>query len=142
MPLDSLQPTVPGQGSNLHPSTTETPLILLCPSRNSSFHFFFFFLFRAVSEACGSSWARGPFRAATADLRHSHSNARSEPHPASSTYAAACGNEQGQGWNPHPHGSIWVLNPLSHNGNSGFDILKWLQRSQRLRFQENDIKFK
>ena len=42
MPLDSLQPTVPGQGSNLHPSTTETPLILLCPSGNSSFHFFFF----------------------------------------------------------------------------------------------------
>ena len=43
------------------------------------FFFFFFGLFRAVPSACGGSQARGRVRAVAAGLRHSHSNARSEP---------------------------------------------------------------
>ena len=46
------------------------------PSQGS---FFFFWLFRAASMACGSSWARGRTRATAASLHHSHSNARSKP---------------------------------------------------------------
>ena len=46
--------------------------------------FFFFFLFRAILEAYGSSKAMVKIGvaavAATAGLHHSHSNARSEPH--------------------------------------------------------------
>ena len=40
--------------------------------------FSFLLLFRAAPVAYGSSQARGSIRA-TADLHHSHSNARSEP---------------------------------------------------------------
>ena len=40
----------------------------------------FFFLFRATPAAYGGSQARGQIRAAAADLHHSHSEARSEPH--------------------------------------------------------------
>ena len=40
---------------------------------------FFFFPFRAVPAAYGGSQARGQIGAAAANLRHSHSNARSEP---------------------------------------------------------------
>ena len=40
----------------------------------------FFFLFRATPAAFGSSQARGPIRAAAADLYHSHSNTRSLAH--------------------------------------------------------------
>ena len=44
--------------------------------------FFFLFVFFAISWATpmayGGSQARGPFRAVAADLRQSHSNARSE----------------------------------------------------------------
>ena len=47
----------------------------------SVFGFFFsFLLFRAASMAYGSSQARDQIKAAAASLRHSHSNARSEPH--------------------------------------------------------------
>ena len=41
---------------------------------------FFFLFFGATPVACGSSWARGPIRAAAANLQHSYSNARSELH--------------------------------------------------------------
>ena len=41
--------------------------------------FFFFLLFRATHVAYGRSQARGQIRAAAASLRHSHSNAGSEP---------------------------------------------------------------
>ena len=44
--------------------------------------FFFFFLFafsRAAPKAYGGSQARGLIGAVAASLRHSHSNARSEP---------------------------------------------------------------
>ena len=40
---------------------------------------FFFFLFRPIPAAYGSSQARGQIGAASAGLHHSHSNARSEP---------------------------------------------------------------
>ena len=39
-----------------------------------------FFLFRAEPTVYGDSKARGRIGAAAAGLRHSHSNARSEPH--------------------------------------------------------------
>ena len=42
--------------------------------------FFSFSLFRAAPVTCGSSQARGQIGATAADLHHSHSNARSEPH--------------------------------------------------------------
>ena len=38
------------------------------------------FFLRAAPEAYGHSQARGPFGAVAAGLRHSHSNAGSEPH--------------------------------------------------------------
>ena len=41
--------------------------------------FIFFLLHRAASEAYGSSPARDRIRAIAAGLRHSHSNARSDP---------------------------------------------------------------
>ena len=43
-----------------------------------SFHFFFFFLFRAIPEAYGSSQARGQIGAVAAGLHHSHSNSGSQ----------------------------------------------------------------
>ena len=45
-----------------------------------SFSFFFFCFFRAAVAAYGSSQATGLIGATAAGLRHSHSNARSEPH--------------------------------------------------------------
>ena len=48
------------------------------------FYFFFLFiyllLFRAIPMAYGGSQDRGPIGVIAADLYHSHSNARSEPH--------------------------------------------------------------
>ena len=41
---------------------------------------FFFFFFRVKPTAHGGSQARGPIGATAASLRHSHSNAGSEPH--------------------------------------------------------------
>ena len=48
-------------------------IILIC------IHLFYFYLFRATSTAYGGSQSRGPIRAVTTSLCHSHSNARSEP---------------------------------------------------------------
>ena len=42
--------------------------------------FFFFLLLRAIPTAYGGSQARGLISATAANLRHSHSNAGSEPH--------------------------------------------------------------
>ena len=39
----------------------------------------FFFFFRAALAACGGSQARDQIGVVVAGLRHSHSNARSEP---------------------------------------------------------------
>ena len=44
------------------------------------FFHYFFFLFRAILVAYGSSQARDQIGAAAADLYHSHSNTRSEPY--------------------------------------------------------------
>ena len=44
-----------------------------------SFSFWSFYLFRATLMAHGGSQARGPIRVVAAGLRHSHSNAGSEP---------------------------------------------------------------
>ena len=41
---------------------------------------FFFFCFLGLVPADGGSQARGPIRAVTASLHHSHSNVGSEPH--------------------------------------------------------------
>ena len=42
--------------------------------------FFFFFLFRDTPKAYGCSQARGEIGAVAKGLRHSHSDARSEPY--------------------------------------------------------------
>ena len=49
--------------------------------KHITFFFFFFGLLRAAPLAYGGSQAGGPIGAASAGLRHSHINARSEPHP-------------------------------------------------------------
>ena len=78
----------------------------------------YLFVFRATSEANGSSRAKCQIGAAATSLNNSHGNTRPKVHlwP---TYTAACGNA----------GSLthwarlgiltetFVLNPLSHNGN-------------------------
>ena len=47
---------------------------------SKTWHKFFFSFFRAPPMAYGGSQARGLTGATAADLRHNHSNARSEPH--------------------------------------------------------------
>ena len=83
---------------------------------------YFFFLFIATSPARGSSCARGQIGAATARLCHSHSKSRSEP---CLQLISHCGTPQIL--NPLSEardqtcilmGITWVLNPLSHEGNS------------------------
>ena len=43
--------------------------------------FIYAFFFRAEPEAYGSFQARGPIEATAAGLHHSHSKAKSQPHP-------------------------------------------------------------
>ena len=85
------------------------------------------------SAAYGSSLARGHIRAA-AGLHHGHSHAGSEPHlwptPQLTATLDPYPTEQGQGWNPHPHGCQFH-NPLHHNGNSLFWLLNSTFSSQR-----------
>ena len=52
--------------------------VVMCVVHHS--FFFFFLLFRAVPTAQASSQARGQIGAVAAGLRHSRSNAESEPH--------------------------------------------------------------
>ena len=70
--------------------------------------FYFFGLFGAAPLAHGGSQARGPIRAESASLHHSHSNAGSKPHlrPAPQLMAVPdpLPTEQGQRSNPRPHG--------------------------------------
>ena len=54
--------------------------LLLHSSKILAYNFLFYCLFRAAPAAYGSSQARGQIGAVAIDLRHSHSNARSEPH--------------------------------------------------------------
>ena len=75
---------------------------------------FLFLLFRAIPAAYGASQARSPIRgligAVAAGLRHSHSNAGSEPRlqptPQLTARPDPQPTEQGQGSNLHPHGSL------------------------------------
>ena len=69
---------------------------------------FFFHLFMDTPTAYGSSQARGHIGAAAAGLRHSHSNARSEPClwpvPQLMAMLDPLPTEQGRGLNLHPNG--------------------------------------
>ena len=69
----------------------------------------FFFFFRAAPMTYQSSQARGRIGAVATNLRHSHSNARSElrlqPTPQLTAKPDPEPTEQGQGSNPHLHGS-------------------------------------
>ena len=88
---------------------------------------FFSFLFRAAPVAYGSSQARGQIRAAAAGLHHRHSNAGSEPH-----LWPLPGNARSLTHQVSPvikpiasQTPCWMLNLLSHNGNSlcGFSLV-------------------
>ena len=80
----------------------------------NSYRIFFFFpcLFAiswAAPEAHGGSQARGLIKAVAASLCQSHSNVGSEPCLRPTPQLTATPDpqptEQGQGWNPQPHGS-------------------------------------
>ena len=68
--------------------------------------FCFVLLFRAALAAYGSSQTRGQIGAMAAG--HSHSNTGSEPHLLPTLQLTATldsqPTDQGQGWNPNPHG--------------------------------------
>ena len=70
--------------------------------------FFLFLPFRTTPMAYGRSQARGWIGAVASGLCHSHSNARSEPHPWPTPQFMAMldpwPTERGQGSNVHPHG--------------------------------------
>ena len=87
-------------------------------SNTNSYNLFFvvIFFFRATPTAYGSSQARGWIRAVAANLHHSHSNTRSEPHLQSTPQLVAT----------QTHilmDTGWVLNQLSHNRNSILAII-------------------
>ena len=66
----------------------------------------FFLVFRATPRAYGGSQARGQLEAVAVGLRHSHSNARSEPVPATPQLMATLDpqpTEEGRGLNLRPH---------------------------------------
>ena len=119
----------PGQGSNLCHSSdpsgcSDNTGSLTHTTRELIFFYFSFFCFlifnfMATPAAYGSSWARGQIGAAAAGLHHCHGNTGSRPH------AEACGNARSlthwmwPGMEPESSWTLcWVLNPLSHNGNS------------------------
>ena len=104
------------EGSNLRPVALETLLIPLPHSENACLQTFFFFFFLVLylwhmkgvkPEPQLLAYATGT---ATQDPRHICDLPHWDLQPI----------EQGQGLNLHPHGSSWVLNPLSHSGNSLF----------------------
>ena len=89
---------------------------------------FCFYLFRTIPEAYEISWARGWIETAATGLCHSHSNFRIQA--TSATYTAAWGNAASlthwvrPGIEPTSSWTLcWVLNLLSHNGNSKADVL-------------------
>ena len=91
---------------------------------------FFLFVFTAAPAAYGSSQVRGESGAVAAGLHHSHGTPRSKLHLFPMSQLVALPDlqptERGQGPNLHPHGLYWVVNPLSHKGNSPF----WLSDDQ------------
>ena len=83
----------------------------------------FFFLFKATPLAYGSSQARSQIRAAAACLRHSYSNARSQPcvqHTPQLTGNAGSFNplSEARGRICNPHGCQSGLLPLNREGKS------------------------
>ena len=84
----------------IHPSLSISVLSVIDSTQASllsSCLLFFFLIFRAIPQVCGSSQARGPIRAVAAGLCHNHSNTRSEP----------CL------WLTPQLTATWTLNPLS-----------------------------
>ena len=79
-------------------------------------------LFRATPKTYRGSQARGLIRATAASLRHSHSNAWSEPQlwptPQLMATPDPSPTEWSQGSNPQPHGSYSDSFLLRHNRNS------------------------
>ena len=81
----------------------------------------FFFPIKATCAAHGNSQARSWIGAAAAGL---YTTAIATPDPSQSMiYSAPCGNAGSltywaRGWNHILMDTIWVLNPLSHNGNT------------------------
>ena len=111
-----------------------------------SFFFFFFFFFEAASAAYESSQARGWIGVAAAGLHHSHRHSNAGC-ATCATCAAAHGRARSlihwarPGIEPASSQTLcWVLNPLSHNGNSIFAFLypdcliKWMLKTQRKAF--------
>ena len=98
-----------------HPSAVWS-LVSACDLQKNSF-----FLLMVSPTAYGCSQARGQIRAAIASLHHSHSNTRSEPH------LQRASSQQHQMLNPLSKARVrswilmdtsWILNSMSHNGNS------------------------
>ena len=93
------------------------------------FFFFFLFLFSIAPMAYGSSQARDWIQAAATVLRHSHSKVGSKPHLGPTPKLAATLNLSLTHWvepgnKPASSGTVyWVLNLLSHKGNSHYVVL-------------------
>ena len=96
---------------------------LLCRGRSfCCFLFVYFGLFRVTPMAYGSSWARSWTGDSAASLRHSHSNARSEPclQPTPQLTGTSDPNSERPGIKPS---SSWILVrfvSFRHKGNSSF----------------------
>ena len=102
-----------------NPSLLDTPV----------FFFFSFCFFRATTTAYEGSQGRGWIGAGAAGLRHSHSNAKSKLHlqptlPLATMLILKPLSEARDGTSILM-GISWVLNPLSHNGNSGNPCILW-----------------
>ena len=83
--------------------------------------FIYFFLFTAAPLTYGNSPARGQIGVIGPSLCHSHSNVRSEPHLQPMLQLSAM---QGQGSTHILMDTSWVLNPLSHYGNSSCSLFE------------------
>ena len=110
------------------------------------FCFLVFFFLRFLSFlACRSSQVRGGIRAAAASLHHSHSHShsRSEPHlwPTLQLWQHWILNPWAKpGIEPESSQTLcWVLNPLSHNGNSSALFLELLDKTIFLKIMETII---
>ena len=89
--------------------TNLSNLIELCTLFSYFYFILFFCYFRARPTAYGGSQARGPIGATAASLHNSHSNTGSKPplrlKPQLTVMTDPQPTEQGQGLNPHLHGS-------------------------------------
>ena len=96
------------------------------------FNVYFYFLFRAVPVAYGSSQARGHIGAAIATLHHIHSHAR--PMPNLWQHQILNPLTETRDWTHFVMDTSWFLNLLSHNKNSFFffSFFSFGHRSQHL----------